>query len=163
MRFTPNPNHGTHLSALIRVVNLTEGPILELGTGLFSTPYLHAVCFEKKRKLVSYDNQIDFVNLWEPYKCDYHKIYLIDDWDKIDISGHWSVVLVDHHPNERRKEEVKRLANNADFIVVHDTEGAWEAKYEYSEIYPLFKYRRDFKSERPFTTVLSNFKDLSNL
>ena len=36
---------GTHLPVLMDIVSKTDGPILEIGTGVFSTPYLHWACF----------------------------------------------------------------------------------------------------------------------
>lgn len=79
------------------------------------------------------------------------------------MTGYWSVVLVDHDPPSRRKEEIKRLTNSADYIVVHDTNPGTERKFRFREIYPLFKYRIDFNREKPYTTVLSNFHNLLHL
>lgn len=163
---------GSHLPILTKIMNMTDGPVLELGMGLFSTPYLHWACFEKKRKLVSYENKRDFFEMFEfqdgrKIHNDYsfHEVKFVEnnDWDKVDLSGHWSVVLIDHNPGPRRKEEVRRLANNADYIVVHDSNGRNDFYYKYSEVFPLFKYRYDYKKVYPQTTVLSNFKDMSNL
>ncbi len=145
---------------LMKLVKVTTGPILELGGGFFSTPFLHWSCYFDKRKLITMDNETYYFNELKQYENDYHKVYLVDDWDKMDLSGHWDIALIDHHPNLRRKEEIRRLANSVDFIVVHDTEGRWDRKYQYSEIYPLFKYRYDFTDELPNTSVFSNFKDL---
>jgi hypothetical protein len=160
---TNTKGFGNHLPVLIKLVSLTTGPILELGGGMFSTPFLHWACYPNRR-LVTYDNEEMYFNTIKQYECDYHKVELVTDWDKVDVSGHWDIVLVDHHPNERRVEEVKRLVNTADYLVLHDTEGRWDGKYHYSTIYPLFKYRWDFSTgQRPFTTVLSNLKDLKGL
>jgi len=159
---------GSHLPILSKVLGLSEGPVLELGMGLFSTPYLHWACYNK-RKLVSYENKKDFYELFifndKRELCnnyDFHEVKFVEDWDKIDISGHWGVVLVDHNPGPRRREEIKRLANSADYIVVHDTDAKNDWYYKYAEYFPLFKYRYDTKIY-PMTTVLSNFKDLSCL
>ena len=141
--------YSTHLPILIKLFNMTEGPILEIGTGLYSTPYLHWACFEKKRKLVSYDDQAKYFN--PEYISDYHESYLVDDW---------GIALIDHHPSSRRKEEIRRLANSVDYIVVHDTEKKRDRQYRYSEIYPLFKYHYKFRGATPHTSILSNFKDL---
>lgn len=162
---------GSHLPILSRILAMSDGPVLELGMGLFSTPYLHWACFDKKRRLVSYENKKDFYELFifddkrelgNDYK--YHEVKFVEnsDWDKIDISEHWGVVLVDHNPGPRRKEEIRRLANNADYIVVHDTNGRNDWYYHYTEIFSLFKYHYRTKVY-PETSVLSNFKDLSNL
>lgn len=163
---------GSHLPVLYKLMNMTEGSVLELGMGLFSTPYLHWACHEKQRRLVSYENKKDFYELFifndkreRKNNYNYHEIKFVEnnDWDSIDISEHWDIVLVDHNPGPRRKVEIARLVNNADYIVVHDTNGRNDWYYKYTEVYPLFKYRYDFSKVYPFTTVLSNLKDLSNL
>lgn len=163
---------GSHLPILMKIMEKTEGPVLELGMGLFSTPYLHWACFDKKRKLVSYENKKDFYELFifndrrelcNDYNS-YHEIKFVEnnDWDKIDISEHWGIVFIDHNPGPRRREEMKRVANNADYVIVHDTDDKNDWYYKYSEYFPLFKYRWDSKIY-PRTTILSNFKDLSDL
>lgn len=162
MIIRPSKDRGSHLPVLMKIVNMTNGPILELGAGPFSTPFLHWACFEKKRKLVSYENNREFfLSDIEQYQSDFHEVHFVENWDKIDISGHWDVAFIDHCPKLRRIKEIKRLANSANYIVVHDTEGRSDRKYKYSTIYHLFKYRYDFRNARPFTTILSNLKDLS--
>lgn len=162
---------GSHLPILMKIMEMTDGSVLELGSGLFSTPFLHWACFDKKRKLITYENKKEFLKTFifddkreagNNYK--YHEMRFVEnsDWDKIDISEHWSVALIDHNPGPRRREEIKRLADNTDYIVVHDTDAKNDWYYKYSEYFPLFKYRYDTKIY-PQTTVLSNLKDLSNL
>jgi hypothetical protein len=155
---------GSHLPILIKVVLMTKGPILELGTGFFSTPVLHWLCAEKKRKLVSYDAQEAFIEVAKNYLADFHEVSLVSDWSKIDIeSQHWDVVLIDHSPGPQRKVEFARVANNANYVVVHDTEPRNDYYYHYSEMAPLYKYRYDYDKVYPNTSVFSNFKDLSCL
>lgn len=162
---------GSHLPILSKIMGMTDGAVLELGSGLFSTPYLHWACFEKRRKLITYENKKAFLEtfifddkreLINDYK--YHEMRFVEnsDWDAIDLTEPWSVALIDHNPGPRRKEEIKRLADNTDYIIVHDTDKKNDWYYKYSEEYPLFKYRHDTKIY-PQTTVLSNLKDLSNL
>ena len=135
-----------------------------MGMGLFSTPVMHWLCLDKKRPLVSYDNNPEYFNQNKAFETKEHQINLISDWDKAIIeSTHWGLVFIDHLPDERRKVDIKRVAGNADYIVVHDSEERNESKYRFSEIYPLFKYRFDYRRQKPYTTVLSNYKDLSNL
>jgi|2_EtaG_2_1085320.scaffolds.fasta_scaffold00145_44 hypothetical protein len=161
MKINIKKNYGSHLPVLIKVMNETSGSVLELGTGLYSTPYLHWACFSQKRKLVSYDSK-EYIDLAASYKDTFHEVYGIDDFSKIDIEKTWDVALVDHTPAERRKEEVKRLAFFANYIIIHDSEHWYDKDYKYSEIYPLFTYRFDYKEAWPHTTVLSNFVDLTN-
>jgi hypothetical protein len=53
----------------------TDGDVLELGLGVFSTPYLHYQCILSKRKLVSYENckpWMDFFTQRYGYQDEYH-------------------------------------------------------------------------------------------
>jgi hypothetical protein len=158
-----NIDSGSHLPVLMKLMEISEGPVLELGTGFYSTPFLHWACFSQGRKLVSYDSAPLYFELANNCSRDFHEVYFVKDWDKIDISQHWGVVLVDHEPTSRRLADIERLANNADYIILHDSEKEWDLAYQYSKIYSLFKYRYDYTKRLPHTTVVSNFKDLSEL
>lgn len=158
------PGWSSHIPVLIKIFEISEGPILELGTGVFSTPLLHTLSLSKNRSLTSYENNPYYVERHRDFITDKHQIILVDNWENINIEDtRWGFAFVDHAPEERRKLDVKRLANNAQYIVLHDTEPRNEALYKYSEIYPLFKYRFDYTTCYPHTTVLSNFVDLKNL
>lgn len=155
--------YGSHMPVLIKIVGITDGPILELGTGLYSTPYLHFACLPTKRKLASYDSDESWIRNFKDYRTDFHEITLLNDWDKLDTSNNWDVVLIDHGPDERRHVEAKRFAKKAKYIILHDSNPEYDYLYKYSEIYPLFKYRFDDVSLHPNTTTLSNFVNLDNL
>ena len=158
---------GSHLPILVRLVLATMaegGPVLELGTGFFSTPMLHWLCAPTKRRLVSCESSDTFIAVANNYIADFHEVLLVKDWSQVDIeSQHWSVVLVDHAPGPQRKIEIPRLVNNADYVVVHDTEPNSDKYYHYSEVMHLYKYRYRFDKVYPHTTVLSNLKDLADL
>lgn len=156
-------NYGTHLPALMAVLDHTQGPVLELGTGVFSTPFLHYYCLLHKRHLVSYDNSAEWNGWVDYYKSPDHEILYVDDWDKAQIEKPWDVALVDHSPDVRRIVEVKRLANLAKYIIIHDSNARHEKTYHYSQIYPLFTYRRTWNSDNRHTDILSNFVNLDNL
>lgn len=163
-------NYGTHLGALIKVISITSGDVLELGMGLFSTPYLHYQCLLSGRKLVSYDNDKGWVKRFATsdfgayrYQSSLHEFHFVKNWEDADIEKFWDVVLVDHSPDYRRKEEVKRLADRARYIIIHDSNDKYEKNYQYSEIYPLFKYKKVWDNDQRHATVLSNFENLDNL
>lgn len=162
MNYSGHPGFGSHLPILMKVIGLSDGPVLELGMGMFSTPFLHWACFDKQRRLVSLEKDPECFYLNRHYRADFHELRLVEDWDKADLSGHWGVVLIDHE-RDRRIHEARRLANSADYILMHDSEGRRDKNYKYTQIYPLFKYRYDYAKIIPFTVVLSNFKDLRNL
>lgn len=159
--------YGTHLAPLIAVMGKSGGDVLELGMGVFSTPYLHYQCMLSKRHLFSYDN----VHFWPHfftkygYQNPYHEITLVNNWDEAKIEKPWDVVLVDHSPDDRRVIEVRRIANLARYIVIHDSNNDKRSirVYHYRDIYPLFKYQKKWALESNHATVLSNFVDLENL
>lgn len=164
-------SYATHLGALIACVNKTKGDILELGMGLFSTPYLHYAATGSKRNLLSLENDkgwlrhfagSDFMQFL--YRNEYHRIELVDIYEESPlIDKEWDVVLVDQTPDSSRKETIKKLANKARYIIIHDSNEQHEKTYHYSEIYPLFKYKRIWDKDNRHATVLSNFVDLEDL
>lgn len=156
------PHWGSHLPVLIKVIQATKGPVLELGMGIYSTPILHWLCDEGKRELVSYDQVGAYMKWFKHFENDYHKISLVNDWDDVKIERHWDVALVDHN-DDRRRIELERLANWAKYIVVHDTDPETDYYYKYSEVFPRFKYRHDYTNIKNNVGVVSNFVDLSNL
>lgn len=159
-----NPNWSSHLPILIKVLNISEGPVLEMGMGPFSTPVIHWLCLDQKRILVSYENDLNYFNQNKVFGAAWHQIKLVKNWSQADIENtHWGLAFIDHTPELRRSIDIKRISNKADYIVVHDSEEKSEHKYHFTEIYPLFKYRYNYQRQKPYTTVLSNFKDLKNL
>jgi hypothetical protein len=157
--------YSTHLPVLMEVVKRTLGDILEIGPGVFSTPYLHWMCEKHKRNLLSVENSrpwFDFCRKY--YRTNYHKHLLVEKWDdaEISIKKEWDVALIDHSPAERRVVEITKLANLAKYIIVHDADPYQDSNYHLSTIYPLFKYKFYFGEVEPATVVLSNFIDLKD-
>ncbi len=162
-----NP-YSTHLPLLLACVRATTGPVLELGMGEGSTPALHDVCKEQGRHLVSYDTDLKYINHYSEKfaQAGSHDIIGIgrEHWDKADIDRPWSVVLVDHKPAARRRHEVMRLKDLAEFIVIHDTEPDIDRFYRFSRIWKHFggmalHYGRIFHDGQiPRTSVIANTK-----
>ncbi len=152
-------SRGSHLPILIKLVQMTNGPILELGVGYCSSPFLHWACFPTRRRLVSYENDPRAYPYARSWIADFHEVHCITDWDSIDISEPWTIGFVDHHPNPRRQEEVKRLLH-ADYVVLHDSESSGEKDYHFNSIRHLFKYRYKYTSAFPYTSIWSNKHDV---
>jgi len=153
------PNRGSHLPVLITLVQETEGPVLELGMGLYSSTYLHWACRGTKRRLVSYENNPLYYDFAKKYRNDYHEVHCISNWEALDLSEPWTIAFVDHEPGLRRAEEIKRLTH-AEYIVAHDTENKSDRKYGYSKILHLFKYRWKYTDAVPHTSIFSNKHDI---
>lgn len=156
-----NRGWGSHIPVLVKAMQMTKGTVLELGTGIYSTPVMHWLCYENKRPLVSYESDQKYFLHSIKYKNDFHEVYFIEDWNKINLDRQWSVVLVDTIEWARR-DLVKLLTNNSQYVVLHDTNPKLDNIYHYSEIYGLFKYRYDYTRADPNTTIVSNFHDVSD-
>lgn len=155
---------GTHLPLLIRMFDKTDGDVLELGTGNYSTAVLKLLCSMSGRTLYSYESNKEWYEKAIQEAPDpYHKIIYCSDWESADIDRHWGLAFIDHSPLRRRWVSIKRLANYADVIVIHDTEPWSDRFFKYSTIFPLFKYRVDYVKYTPQTSAVSNFIDVSQI
>ena len=157
-------NYGSHLASLIKAFGKTTGDVLELGMGVFSTPYLHYACILSNRHLVSYENYKEWMGFFLKYNypCENHEINFVEKYADAKIDRPWDVVLVDMTPDDERIKAVRRLANLTKYIIIHDSSDKDERVYHYSEIYPLFKYRADWVKDKNHATILSNFVDLKD-
>lgn len=152
----------THNTMLFKTVTQTKGEVLEIGAGLFSTPLLHWLCKEYNLRLTTLESNPDFFKFAKQFQSSMHHIRLVDNVDDYKLNKHWGVVFVDHDfSNQLRGNDAIAFKNNADFVVMHDTEA--EEKYGYDKVWGHYKYRYDWKECRPWTSVVSNFKDLSFL
>ena len=152
----------SHVPTLVRAFDISQGDVLEVGTGYFSTTILDWLCAISGRKLVSYETDPHWYERAKRMQSDYHDVIFVEDWDKIPLDQkHWGLAFIDHAPAKRRIVEIERLKDLAEYIVVHDTEPRNESVYDYPSIYPLFKYRFDDKRVEPWTSVFSNFHPLT--
>ena len=146
---------GSHIPVLVEMLKQTTGPVLELGSGMNSTPILSVMCKKDGRTFESYDNNLFWIRILNG------ETLYVENFDDVPLERKWSFVLIDHDPSERRIVDIKRLVDYADYIVIHDSEPDQEFRYNYSEIYPLFKYRLDYKEFSTHTTILSNLKEIT--
>ena len=163
---------GTHMVPLVNAVMNTTGDVFEMGSGDYSTPLLHYILTNQKRNLLTADTDLKWLDLFTYLKNEYHEFKHVkvydDDWslnpkpNKWDEIGNqkWSVVFIDHRPGERRKVDIDRFKNDAEIIVVHDTE---TSSYNYESALSKFKYRFDYRVYKTYTTVVSNFVDVKKL
>jgi hypothetical protein len=154
-------HYGSHLPVLVRALALTDGPVLEMGMGINSTPVLHWLCATAHRPLVSYESSPDYAAAWQSFANEWHTVQVVTDWAQADIERPWDVAFVDHDPGDRRHVDMARLASHARYVIAHDSDGRDDAKMHYSRVLPLFKWRWVYGAYRPQTMLLSNFVDLS--
>lgn len=160
-----NPQICSHLPMLVRVFEMSEGDVLELGTGYFSSLILRWLSDVSKRHVYAYESRWSWNKRVERLRGEYYHTVLCPNWDAADFEKQrWGMAFIDHSPSERRHIDVARLANLVDYIVLHDTQPKDDATYYlFSKIWHLFKYRYDYTKYPNWTSVVSNFKDLENL
>jgi len=155
---------GSHIPVLIEVLRVTKKDVLEVGMGAYGSPILHWICASKDRRLVSYENNKRYFDLFQNGLNKLHEVFLVEDLFNIDISQEWDVAFIDSAPMEQRTIIASRIANNCKFVIVHDSEAREEKYYHYREIlYPLFRYNYAYTKFKPNTTVFSNFENLDFL
>lgn len=152
-------NYTTHIGTLVKVLMKSKGLVIECGGGIFSTPLLHWVCKMQDRELITYEQDPDYYSFERQFQSRKHRVRFVENWDNIPIPNHVGMVFIDHHPPERRMIETMRFKDVADYIVIHDTERE-SREYNLPEVFDQFKYRYDWKDCRPWTSIVSNSKDL---
>lgn len=151
---------GSHWPTLEACIAHTAGPVLELGCGRESTRQLHDLC--AGRRLVSLDNNEQFVQEFADLQSEMHSIRFADYATSPLLDEPWDVALVDEAPASSRTTSIRRLAQRARIIVAHDTET--EQLYHWNEIWAEFRHYKHISPEGlPRTTVMSNTDDLSFL
>lgn len=141
---------GSHIPVLVEYVLKTDKPVVELGSGWYSTPLLSWLCFDRGLDFSSYESDMSWV-----IGLDGMTLH-VNSYDDAPLERELGIVFIDHAPAERRIVDIKRVKDNADYVIVHDTEPSEESAYHYSEIYDLFKYKKVYDKHLPHTTVLSN-------
>lgn len=158
----------THFPMLIKCVNKSRGAVLELGSGLFSTPLLHWLCFPN-RKLITCESYQHYMDFAKKFATKSHTVKFIEDWNHSQIlqgcgCTHFGVVLIDHSPKKPRQrgDDAILFKDAADYVVLHDAGKNSNPKYGYEKVFEHFKYRYDWEGCWPPTTVLSNYHDLTD-
>ncbi len=149
---------GSHRKLLWQALEATVGPVLELGSGRGSTPYLKKYCDEIERPFESYDSDARWANDMG-VKWNFGNWNTLTIWEKA-----WGVCLIDCAPGEYRKVALMKIT--ASIIVIHDSEPVgWNSSdYQVRLLFTQFKYCKDDPSKAkggPWTTALSNTIDVT--
>lgn len=114
----------SHLPALLACIAVTDGPVLELGVGHFSTPHLHAICGALNRMLISVEPDDVWREEFSRYTSGLHNF--MASYTGLNVPGfiwHFGVSLVDHSPGgANRAAAFKAFIELSDFVVVHDAQ-----------------------------------------
>ena len=153
---------GSHVIPLLASMWVSDGAILELGSGWYSTPMMHRISTVQGRNVLTADSKYEWLKYFLFFVSNKHDLYLVnvnkppaDDidsavrvvssWDAIgQQQQHWGFIFVDHAPAEQRIEELERLRHRGDLILVHDTEPEHDGIYQVQKHLSTFKYRMTF-------------------
>ncbi len=112
------------LPALTRALVLSNGPVLEVGIGHFSTPFIHEYCKYSVRELISLEDDIGWgESLRKWFETDTHRFRISGYSESIpkEAEKTWGVVFIDNSPGGKaRSDPFRLLANKAKYVVVHD-------------------------------------------
>lgn len=132
--------------------NINKGVVIEFGSGDGSTNLMERLCRELGHKFISYETNTE-------WGSKYPSVRIIDNYDNIKLSeGEYkaSLLFIDSAPGEQRKELIAKHSNNADVIVIHDSEKSSQFCYDLEPTLLQFEYRLDYEPEgNPHTTIIS--------
>lgn len=140
----------THLPLLALCVANTEGPVLELGCGHYSTLLLHALCapgLGPARQLVTCDTNPGWLLKFSDLRCAWHEVVHSDGVDRY-VGKRWALIFVDEAPAGHRVPAIRALRQSTDLFVLNNTEPPFtegRKAYRYDEILPSFPHRYDYK------------------
>ena len=111
---------GGHVVPSVIVALSTNGPILELGVGIYSTPLFHKMSVKTKRQVVSIESQNNWLNSFMPFNQSNHLLYLENKNKKwTNFENHeWGLVFIDHAFD--KVEDVIFYANKSEFVMIHE-------------------------------------------
>lgn len=110
---------------LLAACAATSGPILECGCGFNSTLLLHAICAPTKRRLLTLEGNVEWLERFRNLETNWHALGHARNWDGLDIGiqydCRYDVAFVDHD-RVPRGPLVGLLRERARFVVMHDSE-----------------------------------------
>lgn len=160
--------YSTHLPLLVAAVAATEGPVIELGSGLYSTPVLQGLCLAQRRELWTFENNAEWMMKFIPRngQSTAQKFSLLDSWNDLERYGEelkCDVAFIDVDPAAERSHLIDVMHRWAEIVVVHDTETEQRHNYPSVDIsLDTFRYRIIDKRRGPWTTAASD-NDISFL
>ena len=104
----------THMPTLLACLQHTSGPVLELGSGWFSTPVLSAFATDRLVRTMETDRdwhgRVSRICTNQPITPHRHQIIYVPDYEEAPLfDQNWDIVLLDHEPPPRRGVDALRL------------------------------------------------------
>jgi hypothetical protein len=149
-------NHRYFLWLAIKEIG--SGTIYEMGCGHGSSPFL---CNVPNFKTKAFETDEKWSNFFRELQSDKYSIKLVSNWDSVNVAES-DIILIDHAPGERRKEDIKRYREQGKGILVaHDTEPNADHGYKMRDELKKFKYMIDYKTDGAWATAASNYYNVT--
>lgn len=146
-------NHRHLLWPSLEATKHLKLPVIELGCGHGSTPFLIKYCEYNGLEFKAFDSSQEWAG---KFNSEY-----VPDWNTAEFyKKEYSVAFVDESPGENRKLSLRKL-HHVKVVVAHDTEPAADHGYQMRAELAKFKYQLDYKSEGAWASVVSNFIDVT--
>lgn len=126
------------LPVLMRLTQITRGPIIEMGCHEHATPYLHWRCLIEGRQLRTYESDETAYRWAKAFEDDRHHVHYVQDWDVVDVTAPCAVAIVAQRDMQQRKVSVRRISY-AEFVVCPDVV---DGEHIASVLFRRFRHRR---------------------
>lgn len=132
-------------------------PILELGAGYGSSPFMRQYCKDEGLEFLSYDIDKDWAEKQE--------VIHVKTWEDVDWRREYGMAFVDESPGEHRRVSISRL-HHVKIVCIHDSERpGWNASdYQVRPEIEKYTYFYDMiptEGQGAWTSLCSNFIDVS--
>lgn len=140
--------YATHQRLLIAAAMQTEGLIIEMGCGDYSTPLLAEIAAAQDRPFIVYATSAE----WGAKYQGIANVRVLKSWAEYPYPPWCGLTLLDNEEYVRdRKRHVPRLLATSKIVVCHDmAQNEWGATYSVADM-----------THRPPTVALSNHKDIA--
>jgi hypothetical protein len=113
-------NWGSHLPPLMACTAVCDGPVLEIGSGNFSTPCLHSLCSVLGLPLVTTELEDSWREQFMQFTTPTHRVLKQTDSLLQELSTQpWGLVLVDDQA-DTRVNRLNMFFDTARFVLFHD-------------------------------------------
>lgn len=118
------------MEVLWKCLEHTSGPVLEFGSGVYSTALLSLFARDRYMRTVE-SQKVCFENvsrLHDVLKTNHkrwngkHDIVFVSSYDDAVVDDQfWDIVFIDHAPEHRRGVDAQRLKGNCNMMIAHDS------------------------------------------
>ena len=153
--------YGSHVLALLPCLHWTQGPVLEVGAGYYSTSLLSLYSQSRYcRTLESDRHWLEKVRNFFPgtdiSENKGHEFLHVENYrDAIMDDRDWDIVFIDQGDHADRVETALRMKGKSRLVILHDTE-----RVNLDSALNGYRYRYDLRTVFPHTSIASQVDDL---